>query len=84
MRTLKEVRIGEDVSLAKLTGKKIVDITGYMNDEFDPNMKLCAIVFEDGEKVYLGGEHDHVYIDCDIPGTTPEELKALYEEQNKE
>lgn len=51
-------------SLVKLAGKKIKDIYGYISTEFgNPDFQLSKIVFEDGTTSYVGGEHDHPYLE---------------------
>ena len=51
-------------SLNKLVGKKIVDVLGYPADPFrgTPLFKVSQIVFDDGTKIHVEGEHDVVYI----------------------
>jgi hypothetical protein len=56
---------GDDtlISLVKLSGKKIVDITGYISTEFgDPVFALCNIILEDEEDLWCEGEHDLPYL----------------------
>lgn len=59
---------GWQLSLNKLTGKKIVDVIGYPSCPFDENtpvFKICEVVFEDGTTVNVEGEHDTPYIPAD-------------------
>lgn len=55
-------------SLSKFVGQKIVDITGYPACPFGestPVFKIYSIVFEDGTRVFVEGEHDTPYIPAD-------------------
>jgi hypothetical protein len=56
-----------EFSLSKFVGKKIVDIIGYPSDPFGgtPLFAISQIVFEDGTKVSVEGEHDVAYIPAD-------------------
>lgn len=52
------------LSLRKLWGKGIKDVTGYICSEFsDPVFKICDIVFEDGTQTSVGGEHDLPFVE---------------------
>ena len=66
MKDHKDVLVeGSDyqLSLVKLTGKKIKDIVGYISTEFgDPIFKLCFVVFEGGSEMGCEGEHDMPYL----------------------
>ena len=47
------------LSFTKISGKKIKDIIGHISTEFgDPIFKIYAIIFEDGTKFFVEGEHD--------------------------
>jgi hypothetical protein len=51
------------ISLAKLTGKKIADIRGYLTREFgEADILITTLVFEDGSEMGFEGEHDHPYL----------------------
>jgi hypothetical protein len=66
MKEYKDVMVeGSDfkLSLVKIAGKAIKDITGYVSTEFDtPTFKLCNVVFEDGSEMGCEGEHDMPYL----------------------
>jgi hypothetical protein len=87
MKTLKEVMAdGEadsfypDISLSKLTGRKIKDIVGSISTEYgDPVFRVFKIVFEDGAEEFMEGEHDCPYIPG-IEGVENKQLDALHEE----
>lgn len=52
-----------ELSLAKLLGKQIKDITFYLSDEFgDVTLKICDIVLADGSRIGVDGEHDFPYL----------------------
>lgn len=69
----------KQVSLVKLSGKKVVDITGYISNEFGhPSFLISQIVFEDGSHEFVGGEHDFPYIEGDV--VSYEEMRDLYEQ----
>ena len=54
---------GDYISLVKVVGKKITDITGYITKEFgEPTFQLFAIEFEDGTDLWVEGEHDMPYV----------------------
>ena len=83
------------VSLTKLmaaNGKRIVDIQGSFSsgpncadDEGDPVFSITGLVFEDGTRVILEGEHDFVYVSAEDPhfglGLDTAEIARLYQEQ---
>ena len=87
MKALKDVSTTEKyrrISLKLLTGQKIVDVTGYVTEEFGQhNFKICNIVLEDGTKLGVGGEHDLPYIEDDIPGGDEEQLQAFLDEEDR-
>lgn len=78
------------LSLAKLTGKSIKDVHGYLSREFGfASFKVCDIVFEDGTELGVGGEHDFPYIENPYPDSSPpnldeDTLERLYIEINDE
>jgi hypothetical protein len=52
-----------ELSLVKLAGKSIKDITGYISEEFGtPTFKMHTVVFEDGLEMGCEGEHDMPYL----------------------
>lgn len=52
-----------ELSLVKLLGKQIKDITFYLSDEFgDTTIKLCDVILEDGSRMGVEGEHDFPYL----------------------
>ena len=63
---LADVKLEGDshLSLSKLCGgRTIADIHCRISNEFgDPIIKLWAIVFTDGSKLYCEGEHDIAYV----------------------
>lgn len=66
MKTYKDVLVAGSswqVSLVKLAGKKIAEITGHISEEFgDPVFQMHSIVFEDGSEMGCEGEHDIAYL----------------------
>lgn len=57
-----------DLKLSDVKGSKVVEVKGTVSHEFgDPVFQLFSIVFEDGSEVYVGGEHDHPYVESDLP-----------------
>ena len=51
------------LSLAKVKGESIVDVIGYICNEFgEPTFRLCRIIFGDGSEIYCEGEHDMPYV----------------------
>lgn len=77
MKKLSEVHPADaalpfEISLAKLVGRRIADVHGYVTDEFgQPNFKVTNIVFDDGTKVRVEGEHDFPYLSMDRRNTPP-------------
>ena len=72
-----------DISLAKLTGKKVKDVVGHLTKEFgDPTFQLSKIVLEDGSIIHCEGEHDMPYL-TGIPGVSDEDLMSLNNEAHK-
>lgn len=90
MKKLSEVTVaGSDyrISLRKLVGVPIVDIVGYITDEFgDATFKMCGVVFENGTRLVCEGEHDLPYLTGfginEPPNFDDETLQALYDEGN--
>lgn len=90
MKTLSEVRAdGSDyeISLAKLTSKKVADIHGYISMEFgEPTIKITKAIMEDGSNFHFEGEHDFPYLTCGYGEKANEidddELQAIYDEEN--
>jgi hypothetical protein len=86
----KDIKVsGHEVSLSKLTGKKILDIHGMITYPFNKGenlFQLTEIVFEDGSKIFLEGEHDCPYIPPTDkqPNLDEDTLNRLKEESNKE
>lgn len=83
MKQLNEVRFEDsnyELSLSKMTDKKIKDVCGYISMEFgDPVFKLTTIVMEDGTKYGAEGEHDMPYLtDMD-----DEMMQDLYNQENE-
>ncbi len=67
-----------EISLSKLTGKKIVDVIGCISMEFGfPVFEVSSILCEDGLEINLQGEHDIAFIpqgsDSDMPPNMDEE-----------
>lgn len=77
------------VSLTKLTGKTIKDIEMYPSMEFgEATLKVCWVIFEDGTRLWVEGEHDFPYVvdysreDQILPAE--EDLYDLYKQLNDE
>lgn len=69
-------------SFTKISGKKIKDIIGYISNEYDePTFKITDIIFEDGTKQGVEGEHDFPYI-VDYDDKTSALLDEIYEAEN--
>ena len=52
-----------ELSLVKLSERKIKDVTGYISEEFGtPTFNLSSVVFEDGSEMGCEGEHDMPYL----------------------
>jgi hypothetical protein len=67
---LSDVMVGNSMSLRKLVGSEIVDVTGYVSGEFpDPVFKVSTIVFANGTHVWVEGEHDIAYLAGSLSGT---------------
>lgn len=71
-----------NISLAKLAGKAVVDLQGYISREFgDPTFKISKVIFADGTDSWVEGEHDHPYLG-EIPGVDDEVLTAIAKEMD--
>lgn len=76
-----------EISLFKLIGKKIKDITGSITKEFgDPTFKMYKVVFEDDTFMVCEGEHDLPYLTewGEQPNFDEETLEAIYSEDKEE
>jgi hypothetical protein len=70
------------LSLSSMVGKKITDLEGYVSFHFGmdtPVFNVCNVVFDDGARQSLQGEHDISYIpvqyrDDDTPGLTAADM----------
>ena len=72
------------LSYMKMTGKKVVDIEGYVFTGFgDPTFKLSEIVFDDGSRQNVEGEHDFPYL-IDYDEKTAELMDAINKEEDEE
>lgn len=92
MKRLADVQIDpgdkdSNISLEKLTGKKVTRVEGYPSRTFDvPTFRLTSITLEGGTKLFVEGEHDHAYL-CEndkVKGLDEETLLALCREMNGE
>lgn len=82
----KHVRPGSKLgwlSLASMAGKKIIDLEGYISQEFgldSPVFNVCNVVFEDGTLLSLQGEHDTAYVPADdVPGLTKKDMLLCFD-----
>ena len=80
-----------EISLVKMTGKKIKDIHGYLGDPFDCGdiyFEATNIIFKDGSKMDLKGEPDVVlvrpYSKWPQKNFDDESLEMLYEQQEND
>lgn len=68
----------QHLSISSMMGKKVVDLVGYISQEYGfdaPVFNVSAVVFEDGTRQHLQGEHDIVYFPADdVPGLTNRDL----------
>jgi hypothetical protein len=76
-----------EISLKKLSGLEVVDVLGYISNEFgQPTFKLTNVVLSNGCRIGVEGEHDFPYLtphyrDELVPaGLQEETLQALYDE----
>lgn len=72
------------LSLAKVMGKKIIDLEGYISAQFGldtPVFNVCHVVFEDGTLLSLEGEHDIAYVpnDSDTPGLSVKDMLLCFD-----
>lgn len=70
------------LSLSSIIGKKIVDVQGYISQQFGddtPVFNVCNITLSDGTKLSVEGEHDIAYVPYDdlIPGITEADMNNL-------
>lgn len=75
------------VSLAKLTGKQVKDIYGFISDPYGADATFIAsrVVMDDGTMIELQGEHDTVLVfGLDQPNMDQGTLNRLYREANYE
>ena len=81
MKTLAQVENDNGlISLLKLTDKQIVDIEGYISSEWNSShFAIVNIIFADGSRFSVEGEHDLAYIAEDLGD---EQLEALLEEDS--
>lgn len=88
MVKLENVKVGDyQISVAKLVGKSVKDVYGYISMEFgQANFKMTRVVFEDDTVLYCEGEHDFPYlVDYDAqPNFDEETLYKLYKENEEE
>ena len=69
------------LSFEKISGKKLKDAVGHISTELgDPIFKIYAIIFEDGTKFFVEGEHDCPYITVDEG--TDKIINVINEEEN--
>lgn len=72
------------LSLSKLTGRKIKDVSGYITREFgDPTFKVNKIIFDDGYEQYVEGEHDLPYL-VDFDEKSQELIEKIDKEEREE
>lgn len=84
----KHLRTEEDgrtqwLSISSMMGKKVVDLEGYVSQRFGfdaPVFNVCNVIFEDGTRQHLQGEHDIVYFPADdVPGLTNRDLLLCFD-----
>ena len=84
MFNLDDYKIDSRIDLAKLVGKKITNISGYITTEFgDPTFQLSQIIFEDGTFLWAEGEHDLPYLidgDCKLDGDLMSQIRKAEDE----
>lgn len=94
MKKLADVKVDPNekygsIDLEKLVGRKILRIEGHPSSEFGTDtmvFQIHSIVFEDGKKVFVEGEHDCPYIPSDDAelNLDNDTLEGLYMESNGE
>jgi len=93
MITYKNIKVeGSDylISLVKLIGKQIKDIEGSLTSEFGgATCELHSVVFKDGTKLSVEGEHDCPYLTlyssrAEQPNFDEETLERLHDEANND
>jgi hypothetical protein len=71
------------LSISSMMGKKVVDLEGYVSQRFGfdaPVFNVCNVIFEDGTRHHLQGEHDIVYFPSDdVPGLTNRDLLLAFD-----
>lgn len=84
MLKLEDYKIGSHIDLAKLVGKEIANISGYITTEFgDPTFQLSRIIFTDGTFLWVEGEHDLPYVvdgDCKLDSDLMTEIRNAEDE----
>lgn len=86
---IKAAMVGDyELSLTRMLGKELADITGYISQEFgDRSFKVCRLVFTDGTCLGFEGEHDHPYLVegyGDSPAELSEDLLRSFDENADE
>lgn len=83
---IKQYKLGDNLSLSKVVGQKIKDITGYVTMEFgEPVFKISNVVLENGGTLYCEGEHDMPYVTSGNGAEISDDLlQAIYDEENSE
>jgi hypothetical protein len=82
-----DVSVGGNISLAKLTGKQIKDIRGYISNEWGSSFfKVSKVVFEDDSVLFMEGEHDMPYLPATEkqPNMDEDTLESLRERDDED
>ena len=76
----------ENLSLLKIVGKKVKDITGYVSMEFgSPVFKVSFLVFEDDTELWFEGEHDFPYVTNSAVDLLDDDLlQEIYDAENED
>ena len=76
----------DEISLAKIMGQPIKDITGHISNEYGESLfEMSKIIFEDGSVLYAEGEHDCPYLaPYGRQGDFVNKINTLYKEKNGE
>ena len=90
MITHQDIKVSEStfrISLSKLIGKQIKDITGYLSGELGGvSFKVSDIILEDDTRISVEGEHDFPYlVSCGRtaqPNFDDDTLQRLRDEAN--
>lgn len=82
---LKQFKVEGDslhLSLKALTGKEIVDVYGFITSPWgEPVFQISQILFKDGSKVWIEGEHDCPYLEhAPVTNLDKQSLEGLYDE----